>query len=213
MVKMSYNFSRPPIDRILDLLNRLLLPLKLLIPQPVVKKIPGLSTNEEIRHTEVLREITGVLLDIGCGTNQLVKRYRARGNEGVGVDVYPWPGVDTIVANSATLPFSGQSFSTITFVACLNHIPNRAEALLEARRLLHTDGRVIITNLSPWLSQIWHKYAFWDDDQHERGMQEGEVWGFSRSELAALLHGAGFSIERSRSFSWGLVQLYVCVPL
>jgi hypothetical protein len=45
----------------------------------------------------VLPHIHGRLLDIGCGTNDLVKSYKG---EGVGIDVYQWGDVDLVVDDS-----------------------------------------------------------------------------------------------------------------
>jgi SAM-dependent methyltransferase len=193
-------------------LNQLLLPLKLLVPQPVVKALPLLTTNETLRTAMVLGFTHGRLLDIGCGHNRLVREYRQNGGCGFGVDVHPWPNVNLVVADTASLPYPDSAFDTITFVACLNHIPNRFDVLCEARRLLRPGGHVILTNLSPRLSRLWHAWAFWDADQHERGMKEGEVYGFSRGELAALLSQAGFRLVQRTPFSWGLNAVYVFEP-
>lgn len=191
------------------LLNQVLLPLKLVVPQPLVSKLPFLTTNREIRCGVVLRMVRGKLLDVGCGTNELVREYRAAGGNGVGVDVYPWPNVDMIVDDTSVIPSPDHSFDTITFVACVNHIPNRSAVLREARRLLAPGGRIVVTNLTPGLSRIWHRWAFWDEDQHERGMKPGEVYGFTRDELIALFTGAGFRLIERWHFSWNLNSLYV----
>ena len=188
--------------------NQVLLPLKLLIPQPVVARIPGLTTNHEIRTAMVLAQVRGRLLDIGCGANDVVKQYRTRGGVGTGVDVYPWPGLDLLVDNTAQLPFLDRAFDTISFVACLNHIPNRVDVLREAKRLLQPGGIVLVTNLTPGLSRLWHKWAFWDADQHERGMATGEVFGFTHEDLLNLLQKAGFQFVKCQPFSWGLNSLY-----
>src|SRR5262249_4425778 len=123
-------------------LNQVLLPLKLLIPQPVIRRIPLLKTNAEIRTGVVLNAARGRLLDIGCGTNRLVAQYRGGGGDGVGVDVYPWEGVDLIVEDTSKLPYPDASFDTISFVACINHIPNRIDVLREAHRVLKPGGQV-----------------------------------------------------------------------
>jgi len=190
-------------------LNQILLPLKLLIPQPVIRRVPLLKSNAEIRTGVVLHAVRGRLLDIGCGTNRLVAQYRRHGGDGVGVDVYPWPGVDQIVEDTSKLPYADASFDTISFVACINHIPNRVDVLREARRLLRPGGQVVLTNLTPRLSRIWHAWAFWDADQHERGMAEGEVWGFTHAQVVGLAATAGFALVARRGFSWGLNSLYV----
>ena len=46
-----------------------------------------------------------------------------------------------------------------------------------------------ITMLTPRTSRIWHWLrAPWDADQRERGMQPGEVYGFTSAQLARALH-------------------------
>ena len=195
--------------RFLRLLNSAILPIKLAIPQPIVKRIPGLTTNEQIRTNEVLCELEGRVLDIGCGSNKLVQLYRSKGGDGVGIDVYRWDGVDRVVQNTADLDYADGSFDTITFVASFNHIPNREAVLMEAHRLLSAEGKIVATNLNPTVSRIWHSLAFWDKDQHERGMAEGEVWGFTKDELLAVLRRRGFSLEKERPFSWGLNRVFV----
>lgn len=189
-------------------LNQTLLPLKLVVPQPVWRHVPGLTSNLEIRTGIVLGAVRGRLIDIGCGGNLLVRRYRDSGGEGLGVDVYPWPGADLVVEDTARLPQPDSSFDTATLVACFNHIPNREAVLAELFRLLAPGGRLVLTNLSPTVSRLWHAWAFWDEDQHERGMKDGEVWGFTRDQLIALVEQAGFRLEEEAGFSWGLNQFY-----
>ena len=48
------------------------------------------------------------------------------------MDVYPWPGADVIVPDTAALQWESGSFDTITIIAALNHIPNRAAVLNSA---------------------------------------------------------------------------------
>lgn len=154
----------------------------------------------------VLPFIQGRLLDIGCGMNRLVRSY---GN-GVGVDIHDWNGVDCVVENSASLPFPDASFDTITIVAALNHIPNRAEVLAECSRLLRSDGRIIITMVTPKISAIWHFLRSpWDADQRERGMKEGEVFGFTAEQLVGLVSQQGFALLTRKRFMMRLNTVYV----
>lgn len=190
--------------------NRVLFPLKMLVPQPLVARIPGLTTNEDIRIGLALALTRGRLFDIGCGNNRLVRTYLERGGAGTGVDVYPWEGADAVFEDTAHLPYESGSADTVTFVACLNHIPNREDVLREAHRILSDGGRLLVTNLRPFISRIWHGWAFWDADQHQRGMEDGEVFGFSREGIHELLETAGFRITEHLRFSWGLNELYVC---
>jgi len=193
----------------LYILNLILFPIKMIIPQPIIKKIPYLKTNKDIRLSLTLQNTTGLLLDIGCGENELVKEYKLKGGDGIGVDVYDWGTVDLVVKDTSSLPFKNDKFDTITFIACLNHIPNRIEVLKEAKRILKKDGKIIVTNLTPAISYIWHKYAYWDDDQHERGMVEGEVWGFKSKKIEKIFLDAGFEIVLKKKFSFFLNNYYI----
>ena len=197
-------------NRLLRLINGLLSPIRLIIPQPFVNFIPGLMTNYDIRTSIVLEAIPNraTILDIGCGTNRLVMKHQERGGKGVGVDIHDWGDVDMLVEDSSNLPLENDSFDVVTFVACLNHIPNRESVLQEAVRVLKPNGVIVSTNLTPTISKIWHKIAWWDSDQHERGMEEGEVWGFTDSEFRHLLNGAGLEVIDARPFSWGLNRCY-----
>lgn len=159
------------------------------------------------RISAVLPFIKGKLLDIGCGTNQLVRRY---GN-GTGVDVYPWENIDLLVEDTSKLPFKAETFDTITIIAALNHIPNRQDVLREVFRLLKNDGILIITMINPRISKIWHFLRSpWDADQNERGMKEGEVYGFTRQELNTLLNSSNFQIIFEKPFMLHL-NLVTCV--
>lgn len=152
----------------------------------------------------------GLVLDIGCGKNRLVREYRDRGGFGFGIEVFDWGGLDLMIDDAGRLPLRNGTFDTATMIACINHIPNREEALSEVHRVLKDDGSLVLTNLTPFVSAVWHAYAFWDRDQHERGMQEGEVYGLRKDELETLLRKANFVIREKQGFSWGLNTIYVC---
>jgi ubiquinone/menaquinone biosynthesis C-methylase UbiE len=68
-----------------------------------------------------------------------------------------------------------------------SHIPNREAVLDEAFRVLESRGRVV-TMIPPTLSRVWHALrAPWDNDQHERGMVEGEVFRLTSREVRRLV--------------------------
>lgn len=155
----------------------------------------------------MLPHIQGRLLDIGCGTNDLVKSYR---REGIGVDVYQWGDVDFVVENTARLPFEGETFDTVTITAALNHIPNRGEVLAEAYRILRRSGVIIITMIPPRISRMWHFLRKpWDVDQNERVMKPGEVYGLTPIEVRYLLSDAGFDILFEKTFMLGINRMTV----
>lgn len=158
--------------------------------------------------------LRGDVLDLGCGTNTLIREYRRCHPDAraVGADVYPWDGVDVHIADAGKLPFENTSFDTIACIAAFNHVPNRSEFLHEAKRLLRPSGQLVITMIPPRISYIWHKIRSpWDADQHERGMEEGEVYGFTPSELRDELATAQFTVVSTKRFMLGVNCLYVSV--
>jgi ubiquinone/menaquinone biosynthesis C-methylase UbiE len=165
------------------------------------------------RMNTVLPQISGRFLDIGCGHNDVVKAYKASGRgDGTGVDVYPWEGCDLVVEDTAKLPFQNGEFDTVAIIAALNHIPNRGDVLKECARVLKPGGRIILTMLGPGVSKVWHFLRRpWDEDQTERGMKDGEVWGLTRRQIHQLLTDAGFTVDREKGFMLGLNKLTVAV--
>lgn len=163
------------------------------------------TTLEVERLNAVLPYIRGRLLDVGAGPNTLVNLY----GDGVGVDVHDWGGGITVVENTADLPFEAASFDTITFVACLNHIPYREEALREARRLIKPDGRLIITMINPILGDFGHAIWWYSEDKKRGGMKEGELGGMWKRDIVALCTAAGFSLTDHRRFVYGMNNLFV----
>ncbi|MEM4724454.1 MAG: methyltransferase domain-containing protein, partial [Candidatus Hadarchaeum sp.] len=168
----------------------------------------GWTTLEEERLNAVFPYLDGRVLDIGAGPNTLIKRYQ----NGIGVDVYDWGGGALVVENTATLPFPDASFETITFIACLNHIPNRQEVLYEARRLIKPYGRLIITMINPILGGIGHAIWWYSEDKQRGGMKEGEVGGLWTHDIVQMCHEAGFTLQLHKRFLLGMNNLYLFVP-
>lgn len=154
-----------------------------------------------------LKYSRGRVLDIGCGANNFVHSY---GN-GVGVDVFPWDGCDVVIKDAATLPFKKGEFDTITYLACLNHIPNRNASVKSAYKLLNPGGQVLITMITP----RWGKFIHWlrfrnDPDHKDRHIDhDHELLGMSEKQVSDILRAAGFKNIRRRRFAFGLNNLYI----
>ncbi len=187
------------------LYNFIGLPIRLIFSHEAVNKL-GMRSLRDERYDIVRRNTKGRLIDIGCGNNELVKSY---GNDSVGIDVYDFGGDAIIVENAAYLPFENNSFQSASFVASLNHVINRKEVLDEMNRLLCDGGGVYITMLSPFWGVLRHKLAWWDPDQHERGMKEGEEMGLSYKYLISLFENAGFKLLNRKRFILGINNLYI----
>ncbi len=163
------------------------------------------TTLEEERIRAVLPELCGKLLDVGAGTNTLVRRY----GDGVGVDVVDWGGGAEIVEDSSKLPFPDGSFDSVSFIACLNHIPYRDAAVAEARRVLRPGGRLVITMIDPILGGIGHAVWWYSEDKHRGGMVEGEVGGMWNPDIIRLCEANGFETKLHRRFVYGMNNLLV----
>ena len=163
------------------------------------------TTLEDERLGAVLPYVRGRLLDVGAGTNKLVCRHR----DGMGVDVVEWGGGARVVEDTSKLPFRDASFDTITFIACLNHVPYRDAALREARRLIKPGGRLIVTMIDPILGGVGHVIWWYGEHEHRGGMKEGEVGGLWNRDVIRLCEEAGFRLEVHRRFVYGMNNLFV----
>lgn len=180
-------------------------PFRMVLLPDVASNRLGLTSLEDERVSAVLPWVQGRLLDIGAGTNRLVREH----GRGVGVDVHDFGGGALILRDSRQLPFPDETFDTVTFIACLNHIPEREAALIEAWRVLKPQGRIVATMIDPVLSQIGHRLWWYGEDRHRGGMHEGEVFGFWPAQVRQLLTSAGFKLEHEGRFLYALNRLYV----
>jgi len=188
------------------ILSRIAFPLLTLLSRDQTLKL-GLVPIDDERVIMALKHAKGRLLDIGCGANNFVRSY---GN-GIGVDVAKWDGCDLVVADTAQLPFEDKSFDTISYLACLNHIPNRNDAVKEAARLLKDDGQIIITMITPKLGTFIHWLRFKNDpDNQERHIDhEDELMGMSHEHTKSILKDAGFTKIEQKGFVFGLNNIYI----
>ena len=188
------------------LASRVCFPLLCLLSREQSLKL-HLTPIDDERVIMALRYAKEKVLDVGCGANIFVKSY---GN-GIGVDVYPWEGVDQVIKNAARLPFPDRSFDTISFLACLNHIKNRDKALIEARRVLKKNGQLLITMIPPRLGAFIHWLRYKNDPDHlKRTINHSkEVLGMSDETIESLLKNAGFQLVAKKRFVFGMNTLYV----
>jgi SAM-dependent methyltransferase len=189
------------------LLNVVFLPLRLFLSHESLNRL-GLQSLRDERCDMVLRFCRGRLLDIGCGNNQLVKKY---GCGSVGVDVHDFGAGALIIEDTRQLPFPDRSFQTVSLVASLGHIPKpiRRDVLKEVWRILSKDGVVLITEIAPWLGVIRHKLAWWDRDQTERGIKAEEDLGLTSRAVIDQVEATGFVFSERKRFVLGLNNLYL----
>lgn len=182
----------------------------------------GLSSMASERFNSVARHVRGHCLDVGCGPrNRFVTAHLEGRGEGVDTFAYEGLGEASILADPSTFPFGDASFATVTFIACINHIPAplRDAELAEAFRVLEPGGNIVVTMGNPLAEILVHKLvAFYDrrlgtrlDVDGERGMAEGEEYYLHDREIVERLTRAGFERIAKRHIltQWGLNHLFV----
>lgn len=97
---------------------------------------------------------TSSVLDVGCGNGWWTKVAADRTPDGivVGLDLSLGmldalarhaPGVPGVQADGQRLPFASESFDVVLALWCLYHMPDKAAALGEMRRVLRKGGTVV----------------------------------------------------------------------
>jgi SAM-dependent methyltransferase len=200
---MSEGLRKTPARHLWDLIGA---PFRMaLLPDKWSTRL-GFTSLEDERLGAVLPEVRGRLLDVGAGVNTLVQRYGDPSS--LGVDVVDWGGGATVIESSSRLPFDGETFDTVTFVACLNHIPDRVGAMREARRVLRPGGRCIVTMIDPILGGVGHKIWWYSEDKH-RDVADGELDGMWSRDVIRTAESAGLRLAEHRRFLYGLNNLFL----
>lgn len=168
------------------------------------------------RFAAVLSVLKGRVLDVGAGDNALIHLYQrhasgeqeAAAMNSAGLDVVDWGADCVVVPNCRAMPFPDASFDTVTFIACLNHIPERTEALQEARRVLRPGGQLVVTMINHMVGTIGHKLWWYSEEKH-REMHADEVMGMDPRDVTDLIEAAGFRDVRHRRFLYRMNSLYI----
>jgi SAM-dependent methyltransferase len=178
----------------------------------------GLSSLREERMRAVAPFCAGRVLDIGCGPgNIFIKEYIGVEN-GVGIDVFPYDGVENVIEDMVNLPFDDCSFDTVTLIAVGGHIPKskRAAEFEEFARVLKAGGLLVMTEGEPITQLLLHKWASFYfslqgelDMDSERGMEEEEEYCMPREELLSYLNTPPLKLVKRKRFMWGLNNVYL----
>lgn len=178
----------------------------------------GLSSLTEERMRFVAPFCKGKTLDVGCGPHNLFIRDFIGYHRGVGIDIFPYPGVENIVKDMRHIPFKDSSFDTITLIAVGGHIPQeyRKDEFKEFSRLLKKGGLLMVTEgemITQWLGHKWwdfyNKITGKKTMDTVRGMQEGEQYCIPRKELLSYLNTSPLKFIKRKRFMWCLNNVYI----
>lgn len=96
------------------------------------------------------------VLDVGCGTGYGTAELAQHARSATGIDVsneaiayahahYPLPNLTFLAAPATALPFPPASFDLITTFEVIEHLDNWHDLLIEARRLLCSNGTFLVS--------------------------------------------------------------------
>jgi SAM-dependent methyltransferase len=81
-------------------------------------------------------------------------------------------GLEVVEADAQQLPFEDESFDAVTMVSMLHHVDDRHAALAEARRVLRTEGRLVLKGFtgedaaSLWILDYFPSSRAWMEATH-----------------------------------------------
>lgn len=149
-----------------------------------------------LRHLPRHRPLT--ILDIGCGTGQLLLDIRDRCEEVRlhGLDLCPGMvrtarqllGAEPVlvVGDSGCLPFADRSMDVVVCTHSFHHYPDQAAVLREMARVLRPGGRALILDGdrdTPWGWLLYDVFVVW---------AEGSIQHCSAVTMRKLCRAAGF---------------------
>ncbi len=146
----------------------------------------------------------GRLLDVSCGSGEVVRLARQRGLEAHGTDISfqaarrAREAAEAAVITAAageTLPYANASFDYLTNIGSLEHFLDPAQGVREMARVLRRGGRafVLVPNTFSLSTNIWHAFRTGETSIDEQPIQRYA----SRADWQRLLEQNGLRVYRT----------------
>lgn len=163
-----------------------------------------LSAYRYSRVFQVLKQNTQIcsIIDMGCGSGQLVSRLQQRGFDAKGIDVNPG---EHIIASDLNhpLPLADNSIDFVTSLANLEHLDQPDVNLREIYRILKKGGTCVLTTPSTAAKPVLEFLAFRLKLIDRREIEDHKRY-FSKALLQQSFRQAGFDTISVRYFQMGL---------
>lgn len=136
--------------------------------------------------------LSGTVLEIGCGRGDFLKEFENNNFKCLGVDINKHPDNDMDVlihdVSKHNLPYREKSIDVVFLKSAIEHFDSPDQLIKECYRVLNDDGHIII--LTPnWLSQY---KTFYDDFTHKRP--------YTKNTLRDLLLSFNFDVITNEVF-------------
>jgi SAM-dependent methyltransferase len=149
----------------------------------------------------------GTVLDAGCGTGRYSTMLAGRGHQVIGIDQSgamldiarkKLPSADFREGDLTALPLPDRSVDAVVCALTLVHVPHVARALREFARVMRPGGRLVISDVHPFLVILGWQAQF---PAHDSGHQKDPRRGFMRlhchlaSEYTSAANAAGLRLR------------------
>lgn len=163
----------------------------------------GLDTKFYSRVTSIQKNLYGNVLDLGCGTGNLLEILKNKAGKDVnffGLDISPKlveaaqkrnPEAKIVVGDAENLPYVDNTFDIVFMTECLEHLLNFKKALSEVNRVLKPGGKFIVTVPN----RDWLQYDFYKPFMEKNVHQPVDDYYFRYDELRDLLTSSNFEIK------------------
>lgn len=151
------------------------------------------------------------ILDVGCGTGELEKRFLSQNPQQIwtGVDLSPemlamarqkcrdYPHASFYEAKATALPFADDRFDVVISANAFHYFPDAIATLTEMHRVLKPDGKLIILDwCRDYLAcRLYDIFLQWFDPAHQRC--------YTQAELNHFLQLTSWQIQRQTKHRFG----------
>lgn len=152
-------------------------------------------------HDEVIGEVKGRVLDVGCGSGNLLLHIKEMGNAAFGVELNPRSakicdelGLNVFCGTIEEANFDDGFFDAIILSQVVEHFPSPKNSLKEFKRMLKPGGKLYIfcPNEGSYLSRLFGRYWHgWHVPFH--------FYAFSSYTIHVLAIESGFVVERLKT--------------
>ncbi|SHE95707.1 Methyltransferase domain-containing protein [Microbulbifer donghaiensis] len=95
--------------------------------------------------------LPGVVVDMGAGGAPYCRLFQARGATYVSCDICNGPGIDVVLENGRAVELGNGFADCVVSFQVLEHVWDIDAYLLECRRLLSADGKLLLSTHGTWL--------------------------------------------------------------